>query len=272
MKPTLRLLGFAWLVPITWGLRCSDGEYSLEDRKCCKKCPPGSGLEKRCTAYADTDCKPCEENSYNDMYTYSRCKRCTFCEKERGLQEEKPCDKYSNARCACLPGYEEEVRTEEKRCDPCRDGFFSKGGTDKCRPWRNGTAEGKKTLSSGRREEGSISEDQSSTPERSTTISLSFRPVPEKVRPTTRSIPDSLTTRLNEHKPVGSDPVFVSFFVVGVVLFLAAGGSALWLFRRKSRKRHQELEGLYGPLRERGKGSYRIPIQEEQTDSKSSLG
>ncbi|XP_067329109.1 tumor necrosis factor receptor superfamily member 4 [Anolis sagrei] len=271
MKPTLRLLGFAWLIPIAWGLQCLEDEYPFESRKCCRKCPPGSGLEKRCTASTDTSCKPCEEGSYNDVHTYSRCKRCTFCEKERGLQEVKPCDNKSNAHCTCLPGYEEEVGSEEKRCDPCSDGYFSKGGTDKCQPWRNCTAEGKKTLRFGRREEDAICEDHSSTPERSTTISLSFRPVPEKFRPTTRSIPVILTTHLKDHRTIGSDPAFVSFFVVGVVLLLAAGGAILWLFCRKARRRHQELEGLFGPLHESKKSSYRIPIQEEQTDRKSRL-
>ncbi|XP_042334548.1 tumor necrosis factor receptor superfamily member 4-like [Sceloporus undulatus] len=113
MKPILGFVGFTCLVPIVWGTRCSEFEYPL-GTKCCKMCPPGSELKQRCDHSRETACEPCEEDYYNDSYTYSRCRSCTVCEKDRGLQEVKPCEAHSDAHCTCLPGYSETVTSDEK--------------------------------------------------------------------------------------------------------------------------------------------------------------
>ncbi|XP_042334547.1 tumor necrosis factor receptor superfamily member 4-like [Sceloporus undulatus] len=161
-------------------------------------------------------------------------------------------------------------------CDPCPDGYFSKGGADKCRHWRNCTAEGKRTLRPGKQDEDAICDDQSSVPKGSTTISLPSSPVQETVAPPTKPRPmeANLTTHLKEPRPGTSDPRFVAAFVIGALLLVAGGASALLLFLWKSKKKHQQLERPEVPSglpHEDERSSFRIPIQEEQTDSKSSL-
>ncbi|KAJ7306397.1 hypothetical protein JRQ81_009743 [Phrynocephalus forsythii] len=57
-----------------------------------------------------------------DTYPLGSRKCCKKCPPDRGLQEVKPCDQFSNTRCACLPGYKEvaglAISEGDKRAHP----------------------------------------------------------------------------------------------------------------------------------------------------------
>ncbi|XP_032088086.1 tumor necrosis factor receptor superfamily member 4 [Thamnophis elegans] len=114
--------------PVVWGGGSRKVRRSLPTSSCLL----GEQLVKRCTDTSSTDCESCDENYYNDAYTYSRCKPCTECHADRGLREIRSCQRTSNTVCACLPGHApEESREsgEEKRCKRCPRGIFPSEGT-----------------------------------------------------------------------------------------------------------------------------------------------
>nr|XP_020637947.1 tumor necrosis factor receptor superfamily member 4 isoform X1 [Pogona vitticeps] len=282
MASTLVLAAaFALLLRCTArGSGCARDQYPLGHGKCCKKCPPGSELEKRCTFRDDTLCVPCEEHSYNADFTEKRCKRCAVCERERGLQEVKPCDRLSNTHCMCLPGYEEVAnqasREDDKRCEPCPAGSFSKGGKEKCRPWTNCTAKDLKLLRPGKREEDTICEEQASgLSEPSPTVALptSFK---DKHSTWTTAAPTrfygiSLVIHPKTETTSDKSGIFIVVVVLAVMLFVA-GGVGLLYFQKAGGKKSQRRPGALSDVpREDGRNSYRIPIQEEQMDHKASL-
>uniref|UniRef100_A0A8D0BQ89 TNFR-Cys domain-containing protein n=1 Tax=Salvator merianae TaxID=96440 RepID=A0A8D0BQ89_SALMN len=192
-----RILGFPAVLFLpallcsVWGHHCSELQYPLKKQKCCRKCQPGTELTKRCGMSSDTTCEPCDPGSYNEDYTESRCKTCSVCRKDMGLREVRPCEAKFNARCECLPGYEpsEEYSTDEKRCKPCREGCFSRGGSQKCQPWTDCAAQGKTQKFPGKREEDAIcSNEQVVAPTESTSVTVRSSPEDKKTEPSTKNV------------------------------------------------------------------------------------
>ncbi|XP_077787078.1 tumor necrosis factor receptor superfamily member 4 [Podarcis muralis] len=130
------LLIFILPMQTVGGLKCAQNEYPLWNSKCCRKCPAGKELAKRCTVSTDSTCEPCDHGYYNEGYTESRCKRCTTCSKDKGLQEKESCKTTSNTVCTCLPGhFPASGNFGEKICKPCPSGQFLKRGDVKCQSW-----------------------------------------------------------------------------------------------------------------------------------------
>ncbi|XP_015425160.1 PREDICTED: tumor necrosis factor receptor superfamily member 4 [Myotis davidii] len=59
-------------------LTCPGDAYP-RGSKCCQDCPPGFGMESRCTQTEDTRCSKCESGHYNEATNYEPCKPCTQC-------------------------------------------------------------------------------------------------------------------------------------------------------------------------------------------------
>ncbi|XP_063173509.1 tumor necrosis factor receptor superfamily member 4 [Candoia aspera] len=235
MKPILGLISVAvslspWLA---CGMRCSENEYPLQNRKCCKYCKPGEQLVKRCTVTSETTCEPCEENYYNNGYTYSRCKRCTDCDSERGLREVSPCQRISNTICACLPGHSPEATEGEKRCKACPSGYFSQGGNEKCRPWTNCTVSGKKTLYPGREDANTICDEPSSKVPALHTLT---QPTPFKNRGGILTVmPNSSQTVL------AKNPGFVWTLAITMLFLTIPGVFLLLFFYRRTKKKKVQI-------------------------------
>ncbi|XP_026571553.1 tumor necrosis factor receptor superfamily member 4 [Pseudonaja textilis] len=224
--------------------------------------PLGEELVKRCTVTSPTKCEPCDENYYNDAYTYSRCKPCTDCNTDRGLQEIRPCQRTSNAVCTCLPGHApKENQLEEKRCKPCPRGYFSKGGNMKCRPWTNCTASGSQTLRPGKQDEDAICDTPSSKIPTQGTIP---QPTPFPKTPVLTMELDSSPT------VVPTNPGFV-WILITLVLLLAVAGALVLLFsyRRTKKKKLDILRNEIYAIPCKEENDFRMPIQEQEVGDKS---
>ncbi|XP_037737356.1 tumor necrosis factor receptor superfamily member 4 isoform X1 [Chelonia mydas] len=157
------------------GLICGQFEYPLHKR-CCRECAPGEEMKNRCSPTSETECLPCQHGYYNSKHNYYPCKSCTVCDTDRGSMEVKKCDKISDTVCMCMKGYtpydsrSSEESPSGKECFPCPDGHFSNGNNDRCRPWVNCIAYGKKTLKPGTKTEDAICDDQD---KRATTLQTS---------------------------------------------------------------------------------------------------
>ncbi|XP_058017249.1 tumor necrosis factor receptor superfamily member 4 [Ahaetulla prasina] len=245
-----------------WGLTCSDNEYPLSKRKCCKYCPAGEQLAKRCTETSPTECEPCDENYYNDAYTYSQCKPCTDCHADRGLREIRPCQATSNTVCACLPGHAPEESQEEKRCKPCPSGYFSLGGNEKCRPWTNCTASGRKILQSGKQDADTICDKPSSKIPTRRTVT----------RPTPFPKETAAITRKLDPPPIVVPKTGFVWILITVVPLLTVAGILVFLFfycRTKKKKLDILCTEIYNVPCKDKENDYRMPIQEQEVSVKS---
>ncbi|XP_070812412.1 tumor necrosis factor receptor superfamily member 4-like [Pituophis catenifer annectens] len=265
MKWSLGLISLAvslWSSP-GWGLRCKDNEYPLSETKCCKLCPPGKELAKRCTGSSPTVCEPCDENYYNDKHTHSTCNRCTDCNAERGLQEKTPCRATSNTVCACLPGHAPEESQEEKRCKPCPSGYFSLGGNEKCRPWTNCTASGRKIQHPGKQDMDAICEKPSSTIPTQRTI-MHPTPFPKETGVFTMNLDLSPSV-------VPTNPGFVWILITIVLLMTVAGILVFLFFYRRTKKKKFDIlcTEIYALPCKCKENDYRLPIQEQEVGVKS---
>ncbi|KAG8142325.1 hypothetical protein E2320_006257 [Naja naja] len=217
MKRSLGLISLAvslWS-SLSWGLSCSSKEYPLSNKKCCKYCPAGEELVKRCTVSSPTKCEACDENYYNDVYTHSRCKPCTECNTDRGLKEIRPCQRTSNTICTCLPGHAPEDREGEK-------------------------TSGSKTLRPGKRDEDAICDTPSSKIPTKGTIT---QPTPlPKTRVFTMQLDSSPTV-------VPTNPGFVWILITFVLLLTVAGALVLlFCYRRVKKKKLDILCNVIYPI------------------------
>ncbi|XP_066475504.1 tumor necrosis factor receptor superfamily member 6 [Tiliqua scincoides] len=113
---------------------CSEGKGLFED-VCCDFCPHGKVVHRGCTETSPTSCKDCIKGAeYMDHPNLSlKCRRCSLCDTEHGLEVEENCTIYQNVKCRCKPGF--FCSSDQCRhCDPC----------DKC---EEGTIEEECTLS-----------------------------------------------------------------------------------------------------------------------------
>uniref|UniRef100_A0A8C4WNK1 TNFR-Cys domain-containing protein n=1 Tax=Gopherus evgoodei TaxID=1825980 RepID=A0A8C4WNK1_9SAUR len=155
-------------------------------------------------------------------------------------------------------------------CFPCPDGHFSDGNNDRCRPWTNCTAYGKKTLRAGTKIEDAICDDQDkqATTFQTSTLYLSIisrRSNGSTTAPTPFTSKDALsTTPIKKETNWGS----LSLILICLTLLMVSGMSILLLIIQTTKKEKPKRPLVNGQLDGR---SFRIPIQEEQIDSNSSL-
>ncbi|KAJ6658823.1 hypothetical protein lerEdw1_019746 [Lerista edwardsae] len=263
----LAVLVFPSLLRPALGSWCGPKEYPLSTSKCCKKCSPGEEMRLRCTVQDETKCEPCEPGYYSqDFNEDSSCTLCTICDPDRGLQEVKECEKTSNTVCTCLSGFSPEPGKDKQSCKPCPPGQFSKGGNDMCQLWTNCTARGRKRLRAGSREEDAVCDNPPAVSPR-LTATTTVRSTLAVAAATTRR---ALATRAKEEPPRPQSWGFVTIVLSCAAVVLVLGSSAFCLLKSKPRKQQQQRTLEVSCRRDR-KNSYRIPIQEEQVDYKSSL-
>ncbi|XP_054857742.1 tumor necrosis factor receptor superfamily member 4 [Eublepharis macularius] len=268
------LLLLSPVVPI-YGLQCGKHEYPFQNMKCCHECPQGTEMRERCTENSDTVCQPCEKGSYNNVHTVWNCKSCTICDSANGLWEVEPCKSTSNTVCVCLPGYEPAAtKPDEKRCNPCPNGHFSKGGNEACKPWTNCTTEGTKTLLAGTKEKNAVCDNLSVVVPLTTNLtfkqsSKTLTHATSETKPTSTSSTSSALPTESLRSDVNRSE-YLPYILITAVLFLVLGVSVpLKIFQKTSKNKGSERS--VRQIHTDGKNSFRIPIQEEQIDSKSSL-
>lgn len=257
------------------GLICGHFEYPLHNR-CCKECAPGEGMRNRCSPSSETECIPCQDGYYNSKHNYYPCTICTVCDTDRGSMEVKKCDKISDTVCVCMKGYtpydsgSSEESPSGRECFPCPDGHFSDGNNDRCRPWTNCTAYGKKTLRAGTRIEDAICDDQDKQATTLQTSTLYLSIISRRSNGSTTALTpftsrDTLsTTPVKKETNWGS----LSLILICLTLLMVSGMSILLLIIQTTKKEKPKRPPVNGQLDGR---SFRIPIQEEQIDSNSSL-
>nr|XP_056721592.1 tumor necrosis factor receptor superfamily member 4 [Euleptes europaea] len=257
------------------GLSCGPEEYPLDQVKCCRYCAPGTEMRARCTANTDTLCEPCEEGSFNRIFTLWACQSCAICDHTDGLQQVKKCESTSDADCMCLPGYQPSSSEPSKqRCDPCPHGHFSKGWNKPCTPWTNCTATGRAVFRAGSKEDDAVCDKDPSAPPmtefpagRSSRREMARATLVTKPASTSSTLVAS--TALTTEGPGGGmkSPGYLLYILVAAALLLGLGVIILLKVFRKTKEPGRFLEQIYKD----GKNSFRIPIQEEQIDTKSSL-
>nr|XP_056706469.1 tumor necrosis factor receptor superfamily member 6 [Euleptes europaea] len=99
---------------------CPPGKHQSGDN-CCDLCEPGKVIDKDCTDSSNTTCKECKEGEeYTDGYNYlSKCRRCSSCDAEHGLEVDKPCIRSRNVKCRCRPGFFYNSSEPCHHCNPC---------------------------------------------------------------------------------------------------------------------------------------------------------
>ncbi|XP_019367364.1 PREDICTED: tumor necrosis factor receptor superfamily member 4 [Gavialis gangeticus] len=268
-------------------LTCTSHEYSLRGIKCCKMCGPGEEIQYRCTETTETVCKPCQDGYYKTEYSEGDCKTCKICNIKKGTTEVKKCDQTSDRVCMCTKGFEPSRfmadGTAPSACSACSAGSFSKGENSKCHPWTNCTASGRTILREGSDKEDVICGDQKkqattiqspvstshtsvTTHKNSTLLTALMTPRPKN----TLSIPP---IHWGDQPTVSTEPTNwgpLSLILICLTLLMVSGMSILLLIIQATGKgRKKKLQPAENDQR-KGR-SCRIPIQEEQIDSNSSL-
>ncbi|KAM4735269.1 tumor necrosis factor receptor superfamily member 6B-like [Anableps anableps] len=86
----------------------------------CKKCRPGTHLTVHCTATTDTQCEPCKNAHYTELWNYlPRCLYCNnFCTQNQEVETE--CSPVNNRVCRCKTGFYmmEDFCVRHTECSP----------------------------------------------------------------------------------------------------------------------------------------------------------
>ncbi|XP_075829981.1 tumor necrosis factor receptor superfamily member 6 isoform X1 [Microtus pennsylvanicus] len=99
---------------------CPEGLYR-GGQFCCQPCQPGEWKYLDCTTSGGKpSCRLCKEGKeYMDKEHYSdKCRRCTFCDGEHGLEVETNCTRTRNTKCKCKSNFYCNASVCE-HCDPC---------------------------------------------------------------------------------------------------------------------------------------------------------
>ncbi|XP_036054529.1 tumor necrosis factor receptor superfamily member 6 [Onychomys torridus] len=115
---------------------CSKGLYR-GGQFCCQPCKPGERKLSDCKTDGDKpECFPCKEGKeYMDKEHYSdKCRRCTLCDGEHGLEVETDCTKTQNTKCKCKHNFYCNISVCEHcdRCVTCEHGIL-----EPCTPTSN---------------------------------------------------------------------------------------------------------------------------------------
>ncbi|XP_014114642.1 PREDICTED: tumor necrosis factor receptor superfamily member 4 [Pseudopodoces humilis] len=267
-------------IPGSLSLECREHQYRFHD-KCCSDCPPGQRMRRRCTAWADTECSPCQDGYFSSQHHHGFCRSCTVCQTWRGSEEVKPCERSSDRRCQCRAGFAPSGNAEGSECSRCPEGTFSRGGNENCQPWTNCSFFGKSTLRAGSATEDALCSSPGLDP-----IPTGFLenrdPVPTAFPENRDSVPtafpesSSNTSGPREIPAVCQNPGSpaepgwgsLSLFLLCLVLLTVSGISILLLLIQAARKKTRNGPGRSIQHKE---GSCRIPVQEEHLDPNSSL-
>ncbi|KAM9745338.1 tumor necrosis factor receptor superfamily member 16 [Menidia menidia] len=96
-------------------VHCDSGQYTSSG-ECCKECPPGEGVKKKCGT-TQTVCTPCVD-SETFSENYSHTEQCTPCTQCTGLMRmATPCTDSNDARCEC--NYNYFFSRVSGRCELC---------------------------------------------------------------------------------------------------------------------------------------------------------
>uniref|UniRef100_A0A8C3WDA0 Tumor necrosis factor receptor superfamily member 6 n=1 Tax=Catagonus wagneri TaxID=51154 RepID=A0A8C3WDA0_9CETA len=99
---------------------CPEGQHR-EGQFCCQPCPPGQRKHADCRSPGGAPlCVPCSEGEeYTDENHHSsKCRRCSVCDGEHGLEVEKNCTRTQNTKCRCKPNF--FCNTSQcEHCNPC---------------------------------------------------------------------------------------------------------------------------------------------------------
>ncbi|XP_059195897.1 tumor necrosis factor receptor superfamily member 6B-like [Centropristis striata] len=120
----------------------------------CNKCPPGEYMSAYCTATTPTQCAPCRNQHFTELWNYlPRCLYCyTFCSENQEVETE--CTATTNRVCRCKQGFyatgdfcmrhsecgpghgvkTNGTLTMNTVCEKCADGYFSTSSSavDQC--------------------------------------------------------------------------------------------------------------------------------------------
>ncbi|KAM7098537.1 tumor necrosis factor receptor superfamily member 1B [Molossus nigricans] len=138
--------------------------YEKKVQMCCRMCPPGYRAQAFCTKTSNTECAPCEDSTYTQLWNrVSKCLSCgSRCSSDQ--VETQACTRERNRVCSCRPGWYCVLGSDQgcrlcsllRRCPPgfgvvrpgtaksnvvcaaCAPGTFSDttSSTDTCRPHR----------------------------------------------------------------------------------------------------------------------------------------
>lgn len=134
----------------------------------CDQCPPGTAVKHHCTTHTPTECQPCPDRHFTKNWHWGdKCQHCTAVCKERQLVKQQ-CNSTHDQLCECAPGFHLVVEfciahttcppgfgatalgtpLSDTVCERCPAGHFSasQSSTEPCRPHRNCSSLGLKTL------------------------------------------------------------------------------------------------------------------------------
>uniref|UniRef100_A0A3P9DIQ2 Tumor necrosis factor receptor superfamily member 6B n=1 Tax=Maylandia zebra TaxID=106582 RepID=A0A3P9DIQ2_9CICH len=98
----------------------------------CPKCPPGTFMSAHCTATTPTQCQPCKNGHFTDLWNY--LPRCLYCNDlcTGNLEVETECfysaDDFCIQHTECGPGYGVQTKGTQQTntvCEKCPEGYFS---------------------------------------------------------------------------------------------------------------------------------------------------
>ncbi|XP_018417839.1 PREDICTED: tumor necrosis factor receptor superfamily member 4 [Nanorana parkeri] len=194
----------------------------------------GEKIEKACTSHnSASTCIECGEGYFNPAYYRAGCFTCRICDTE---------------------------------CQPCAYGHFSFKENSKCLPWTNCSAIGLTVL-----EAGSATKDVQCSAPKSTTawvLPTSVAPTPPQRERTQRkdetsTLENSVTSTKQSIPRNAMNWDTVTLILITVTLLMAMAGIILAvIIQTKKRKRNR------GFIRS---NRCKVPVQEESTDSESSL-
>nr|XP_005292860.1 tumor necrosis factor receptor superfamily member 1B isoform X2 [Chrysemys picta bellii] len=100
-----------------------DSEYFEENiNKCCSKCPPGYRVLQSCSSSADTECEPCERNTYTAVWNRARrCLACSpRCNTDLGFVQIQECTRTQDRSCSCSANTYCASKPSHGRCLACK--------------------------------------------------------------------------------------------------------------------------------------------------------
>ena len=105
-------------VATSMALTCGSDQYNLDGKKCCTKCPPGSGVVTQCDKSSqNTRCKPCVySQTYSPTLSHTDgCLRCSKC--PNNARPIRSCNVTHDTVCQCRENYFYDQVT--RTCRPC---------------------------------------------------------------------------------------------------------------------------------------------------------